>query len=265
MSTSQTAAKVLKSVSAENSNYASGRRTPKGVQSQVKRGEVFAGSWLFSEKRALFWLSLVNELYGTDCAVKTAQLLLRRYFKHGGKVYGAQLKMAEILRVHPNTISNHVRRLKNAGLITVTESPAVRDKASGLWCRRETNRYWLRFPCAAQATNRRVARRRSLLGVVALPVDTVLSEEAVALLNSPIAQEIMAEIDGNDSVVPGLTYTQPDGSESFTGTKETGPYVVTVPGVVEKQVVPPKIEPEPLVSAAEAFVLMRAQLKRVGR
>jgi hypothetical protein len=254
---------TLKSVNTQNSKYSSRRVTPRGVQSQGKRGEVLVERWLFSEKRALFWLSLVNELWGTDCAVKTAQLLLRRYFKHNGKVYGAQLKMAEMLRVHPNTITNHVRRLEAAGLLTVTRSVPERDRTTGEWSRRETNRYWLRFPCTAQAANRRVARRRARLGITTLPADTVLSEEAQALLASPLTLEIMAEIDGQELESPVVTYPQADVSEAFTGTKETSPALSCGLGVVEKQVVPPIIEPGSSVSAAEAFASMRAALKSV--
>jgi hypothetical protein len=256
---------TLKSVNTENSKYSSGRSTPKGVRSTASKGEVLAGRWLFSEKRALFWLSLVNELGGADCAVKTAQLLVRRYFKHGGKVYGAQVRMAELLRVHPNTIVNHVRRLEAAGLVTVTRSAPERDRATGEWSRRESNRYWLRFPCTAQAANRRVARRRARLGIETLPADTVLSEEAVALLSGPVAAEIMAEIDGAEPVLPVVTYPQPNVSEAFTGTKETNPALSCGLGVVEKQVVPPIIEPDSSVCAAEAFVSMRAALKLVRR
>ena len=92
------------------------------------------------------------------------------------------------------------------------------------------------------------------------------SFQFVQLVSTPLTcTNVGLAYDNFRILLSPVTYTQQNGSESFTGTKETGPNVVTVPGVVEKQVVPPKIEPEEMVSAAEAFALMRARLKRVGR
>jgi DNA-binding MarR family transcriptional regulator len=239
------------------------RFTPKGAQTSPSRTEQLAERLLLSPERLRFWLSLVHELEGTDCTSKTAHLLARRYTKHNGKVYGAQLKMAEMLRVHPNTIVNHVRRLETAGLLTVTRSRPVRDPGTGEWVRRETNRYWLRFPCKEKAANRRVARRRARFGVQTLPAEASLSPNAEALLASPIAAEIMAEIDGHEPESLTHTYTQPNGSEAFIGTKETSPASSRGPGVVENPVVPEYVNQNEEMSATKAIALMRAKLTRV--
>jgi hypothetical protein len=249
------------------------------------RSEEFAARVVLSEGRAAFWRDLVHALNGTDCAAKTAGLLLRRHHRHGGKVYGSQENMAAELLVHPNTISNHTRRLEAAGLLTITRSVPERDPATGEWSRRETNRYWLRFPCKEKAANRRIARRRRKLGVETVIDPAALTPAAEELLASPEAQAIIAAIDGPEPVsrtapqtvlltvasstegqqCSVVTYTQTDGSEPLTGTKDTGPHEVGVPGVVEKPVSEQGLSPLAVFEAKAAFAAMRAALGKQGR
>ena len=180
--------------------------------------------------------------------------------------------MAEELKVHTNTVSAHTRRLEAAGLLTVTRSGPERDGVTGEWCRRETNRYWLRFPCKEKAVNRRVARRRRRLGVETVVDPASVTAAAEELLASDVAVGVMAEIDGPEpdrttgAVLVSLpdcsavTYTQPDGSEALTGTQDTGTHVVGEPGVVEKVVSEPVQSPLGVFDAKVAFAAMRATL-----
>ena len=168
-------------------------------------------------------------------------------------------------------------RLEAAGLLTVTRSDPERDRATGEWCRRETNRYWLRFPCKEKAANRRVRRRRRLLGVEAVIDPAGLSAAAEELLASPEATELMAAIDGPEpspgtpagtadgSDRAGLTYTQTDVSEALTGTEDTGPHVVGVPVVGEKSVSDQVLSPLAVFEAKVAFAAMRATLQSKRR
>jgi DNA-binding transcriptional ArsR family regulator len=239
----------------------SGRVTAVGVQSTLPRSEQFAARMVMSEGRAAFWRDLVHALDGTDCAAKTAALLLRRHRRFEGKVYGSQVNMAEQLCVHPNTVSAHTRRLEKAGLLTITRVAPERDSSTGEWSRRETNRYWLRFPCKEQAANRRVKRRRARLGIETVIDPVSLSPAAEELLASPIATDVMAVIDGPEPISAVRTYTQSDGSDALTGTKDTGPHEVGEPRVVEKQIVSTEFDqPLSLMDAKAAIAAARASL-----
>ena len=170
--------------------------------------------------------------------------------------------------MHPNTVSAHTRRLEAAGLLTITRSVPERDPGTGEWSRRETNRYWLRFPCKEKAANRRVRRRRRRLGVETVVDPGDVTAVAEQLLGSRVAVELMAEIDGPEPVPTvgagpsclSVTYTQPDGSEALTGTEDTIAHLGGGAEVGENLVSEQQSSPLAVFDAKVAFAAMRATL-----
>ncbi len=255
----------------KKSSHGFGRSTPKGAISTPSREHrAVIVPVLFSRAQENYWQHLVRQLVGCAPALLTADHLLSRYRRFGGRVYGSQETMAAELRVSDRTIRRHLGRLERAGLVTVIRCAPERDPASGRWFRRLSNAYLLRFPSKEQATNRREARRRRRSGEPAPTVPTEAQEGAEGTVVESVGERPLT---GLPALTIPSSWTTPAGSSSNTyrtresshdpsGSTSTGATAGVAAQAVEKLVSP---EPEDELEPKEAFALMRARLSQRHR
>lgn len=216
---------------------------------------------LFTKAQENYWQYLVRQLVGCAPALLTADHLLGRYRRFGGRVYGSQETLAAELRVSDRTVRRHLVRLERAGLVTVIRCAPERDPVSGRWFRRLSNAYLLRFPSKEQATNRREARRRrrngeSLPDPLGGPVEAAGEDRVadVVALIIPAAGDPSA---GSSAV----TYRTRESSHDPSGSASTGATVDVAAQTVEKLVsADHENEIVEELDAKEAFTVMRARL-----
>jgi len=224
---------------------------------------------LFTKAQENYWQHLVRQLVGCAPALLTADHLLGRYRRFGGRVYGSQETLAAELRVSDRTVRRHLVRLERAGLVTVIRCAPERDPVSGRWFRRLSNAYLLRFPSKEQATNRREARRRRRNGE---PASTV-SGEAHEGTQGPVVESVgerlssglpALTVPSSSTAPPGssvVTYRTRESSHDPSGSTSTGATVGVAAQTVEKLIsadlengVVTELGPK------EAFTVMRARL-----
>ncbi len=76
-----------------------------------------------------------------------------------GPVFPSQARLARLAHVSLRTVQRHLRELSDAGYLRIYDAPPERDKDSGRWSRRKTNRYYFTF-CKTAGRGRRVQRNR---------------------------------------------------------------------------------------------------------
>ncbi len=92
-------------------------------------------------------------------ALATLEALLEHSNDLADPVWPGQERLAKLAHVSKRTVQRHLRELHEAGYLKVYCAPAQRDRVTGRYYRRKTNRYYFRF-CATPGRGRRVRRNR---------------------------------------------------------------------------------------------------------
>jgi DNA-binding transcriptional ArsR family regulator len=92
-------------------------------------------------------------------ALATLEALLQHSNDLADPVWPGQERLAQLAHVSVRTVQRHLRELHEAGYLKVYCSPAKRDRVTGRYYRRKTNRYYFTF-CSAPGRGRRVRRNR---------------------------------------------------------------------------------------------------------